>query len=275
LREDEEGIRGEGMNPASTDRSSDQGGGAKRTRTGPLSSREREVFGLLAEGLSGAQIAATLVLSPETVRTHIRNGMAKLGASTRSQAVVLALRRQEISTPPGGQAPAPAPPTSVNGALPAGHVELEPSLSSLLDGLLSLLDVEAGWIYLAEADGLTLRRAVGRSCNGGSEQPATLALGEGPIGRAALERRSQIVPARGAETGAMIVAPLLAGNRLIGALALATRSSRPTGRRELLLLQALAGRIGELVQKGGPNVASGLEQALNGFRASWSSPRPL
>src|SRR5688572_28902587 len=69
---------------------------AKRARTGPLSNREREVFELLAEGLSGAQIAARLVLSPETVRTHIRNAMGKLGASTRSQAVVLALRRREI-----------------------------------------------------------------------------------------------------------------------------------------------------------------------------------
>ena len=65
----------------------------KRARTGPLSNREREVFELLADGLSGAQIAERLVLSPETVRTHIRNAMAKLGASTRSQAVVLALRR--------------------------------------------------------------------------------------------------------------------------------------------------------------------------------------
>ena len=57
----------------------------RRGRTGPLSNREREVFALLADGLSGAQIAERLVISPETVRTHIRNGMAKLGASTRSR----------------------------------------------------------------------------------------------------------------------------------------------------------------------------------------------
>ena len=62
----------------------------------PLTRREREILGLLAEGLSGAQIAGELVLSPETVRTHVRNAMAKLGASTRSQAVALALKGNEI-----------------------------------------------------------------------------------------------------------------------------------------------------------------------------------
>src|SRR5687768_18361158 len=57
----------------------------------PLSAREREILSYLADGLSGAAIAQHLVLSPETVRTHVRNAMEKLGASTRSQAVALAL----------------------------------------------------------------------------------------------------------------------------------------------------------------------------------------
>ena len=61
-----------------------------------LSRREREVFRLLADGLSGEEIAARLYLSPETVRTHIRNGMTKLGARTRTQAVVAAVARGEI-----------------------------------------------------------------------------------------------------------------------------------------------------------------------------------
>src|SRR3954451_19808650 len=63
----------------------------------PLTKRERQILGSLAEGLSGAQIAEQLVLSPETVRTHVRNAMAKLGASTRSQAVALAIQRSEIA----------------------------------------------------------------------------------------------------------------------------------------------------------------------------------
>jgi DNA-binding NarL/FixJ family response regulator len=63
----------------------------RRTRTGValLSPREREILGLLAEGWSGAEIALQLYLSAETVRTHIRNAVQKLGARTRTQAVAL------------------------------------------------------------------------------------------------------------------------------------------------------------------------------------------
>jgi DNA-binding NarL/FixJ family response regulator len=61
-----------------------------------LSSRESEILGLLAEGLTGEQIAKQLVLSPETVRTHIRNAMEKLGAKTRVEAVVKALDLGEV-----------------------------------------------------------------------------------------------------------------------------------------------------------------------------------
>jgi PAS domain S-box-containing protein len=68
--------------------------GARRTRN--LSPREREVLGLLARGLTGEQIAERLVLSPETVRTHIRNAREKLGASTRVEAVTMALIAREI-----------------------------------------------------------------------------------------------------------------------------------------------------------------------------------
>ncbi len=68
--------------------------GNRRTRT--LSPREREVLGLLARGLTGEQIAQRLVLSPETIRTHIRNAREKLGASTRVEAVTMALVSREI-----------------------------------------------------------------------------------------------------------------------------------------------------------------------------------
>jgi DNA-binding NarL/FixJ family response regulator len=61
-----------------------------------LTKREREVFDLLAEGLSGEEIAERLTLSAETVRTHIRNGMDKLDARTRTGAVVEALKMHEI-----------------------------------------------------------------------------------------------------------------------------------------------------------------------------------
>ena len=57
-----------------------------------LSPRELEVLELVAEGLSAAEIAARLVLSRETIRTHIRNIHAKLGVSDRVSAVVKAMR---------------------------------------------------------------------------------------------------------------------------------------------------------------------------------------
>jgi DNA-binding NarL/FixJ family response regulator len=64
--------------------------------TKALSSREAEVLGFLAEGMTGEEIARRLVLSPETVRTHVRNATEKLDARTRTEAVVKALEREEI-----------------------------------------------------------------------------------------------------------------------------------------------------------------------------------
>lgn len=70
-----------------------------------LSPRERAVLELLAQGLTGREIAERLTVSPETVRTHIRNAMAKLEASTRTHAVVTALIGGHIATPPSAAAP--------------------------------------------------------------------------------------------------------------------------------------------------------------------------
>lgn len=55
-----------------------------------LTDREREVVGLVGRGMSNEQIAATLVLSPLTVKTHVNRAMAKVGARDRAQLVVLA-----------------------------------------------------------------------------------------------------------------------------------------------------------------------------------------
>ena len=65
-------------------------------RIGVLTAREREILDLLANGLTGEEAARRLFLSPETVRTHVRNAMEKLEAATRTHAVAIALRQGEI-----------------------------------------------------------------------------------------------------------------------------------------------------------------------------------
>jgi DNA-binding CsgD family transcriptional regulator len=57
-----------------------------------LTRRERQVIGLLAEGLHAEEVANRLVISPLTVRTHIRNAKYKLGARTSGQAIAMAVR---------------------------------------------------------------------------------------------------------------------------------------------------------------------------------------
>lgn len=59
-----------------------------------LSEREKEILRLVGQGLTDKAIAATLQLSPHTVRSHVRNALRKLDVSTRAQAV-LVLERSE------------------------------------------------------------------------------------------------------------------------------------------------------------------------------------
>ena len=68
-------------------------------RVPSLSKREREIMDLLSQGLTGEDVAERLVLSSETVKTHIRNAMSKLEASTRVHAVAIALREGYIAGP--------------------------------------------------------------------------------------------------------------------------------------------------------------------------------
>ncbi|KUF18755.1 response regulator [Streptomyces silvensis] len=55
-----------------------------------LTAREREAVALVAQGLSNDKIAARMVISPATAKTHINRAMAKLHAHDRAQLVILA-----------------------------------------------------------------------------------------------------------------------------------------------------------------------------------------
>jgi len=57
-----------------------------------LTERERAVLALMVEGLNNTQIAGRLTVSPSTVKSHVSNILSKLGVSSRTEAVSLALR---------------------------------------------------------------------------------------------------------------------------------------------------------------------------------------
>jgi PAS domain S-box-containing protein len=65
-------------------------------RAGQLTRREQESLRLVALGMTTTAAAEQLGISPETVRTHVRNAMNKLGARTRAQAIAVAMRDGEI-----------------------------------------------------------------------------------------------------------------------------------------------------------------------------------
>lgn len=61
--------------------------------TEPLTPREREVLQMLASGLANKQIAARLSISEHTAKFHVASILGKLGASTRTEAVAIGIRR--------------------------------------------------------------------------------------------------------------------------------------------------------------------------------------
>ncbi|MEQ6901999.1 helix-turn-helix transcriptional regulator [Nocardioides sp. YIM 152588] len=70
-----------------------------------LSPREREVLALVAEGSSNAEVAAALVISVPTVKSHLAQLLRKLRARDRVALVVLAWREGVVAAPPTGAPP--------------------------------------------------------------------------------------------------------------------------------------------------------------------------
>jgi DNA-binding NarL/FixJ family response regulator len=63
-----------------------------RAGLGALTAREREILALVAAGMSNKEIAAELVISERTARTHVSNVLGKLNLTSRTQAALVAVR---------------------------------------------------------------------------------------------------------------------------------------------------------------------------------------
>jgi DNA-binding NarL/FixJ family response regulator len=73
---------------------------SRSQRTATLSEREIEVLAALATGASAQEVALQLMISTNTVRTHLRNIITKVEARSKLEAVIIAIREGRIELPP-------------------------------------------------------------------------------------------------------------------------------------------------------------------------------
>src|SRR5579859_1858138 len=74
----------------------------------PLTRRERDILILLAQGLSGPEIAEKLTLAVSSVRWHAKHVYAKLGVNSKKQAIARAHELGLLGAPPVATAPEPS-----------------------------------------------------------------------------------------------------------------------------------------------------------------------
>jgi DNA-binding NarL/FixJ family response regulator len=84
-------------------------GGLERTAHGPpLTTRQKQVLGSMAVGLTNAQIADRLGLSESTVKSHLSSAFTKLGVASRAEAAALIRDRGDVPDPDALQSDGPA-----------------------------------------------------------------------------------------------------------------------------------------------------------------------
>lgn len=86
-----------------------------------LSDREKEILKMVATGASNKEIAQRLVISPNTVKVHLRNIFTKIEVTSRTEATLYAIRHGIIASP--GQAPAAVADAAQADSLRAGDLE--------------------------------------------------------------------------------------------------------------------------------------------------------
>jgi DNA-binding CsgD family transcriptional regulator len=126
------------------------------TPTSELSDRELEILKLLATGASNKDIARQLVISPNTVKVHLRNIFSKIGAVSRTEATLYAIREGLVAHPAasmnGGAPPAQLWDQPLPAALPVGAAELWEHLGRYR----WLATIVLVFLFLATLGGLTL-----------------------------------------------------------------------------------------------------------------------
>jgi DNA-binding CsgD family transcriptional regulator len=108
---------------------------------GMLSPRQREILALVAAGRTSKEIAGALGISESTVNWHLANAFERLGASSRAEAVALAMR-DDAEAEQDGQSHIP-PPRSRRPPLPMSNIAIALALTLLLGVLGGAL--MAGW----------------------------------------------------------------------------------------------------------------------------------